>query len=78
MNEITHQTTVKEAISEIIDEVKGSTCLSVERACELIVRLDDEVMARGYRPELAYGVLYDLAEHLAFNLQESGILKGNG
>lgn len=78
MNEITHQTTAKEAISEIIDEVKGSTCLSVERACELIVRLDDEVMARGYRPELCYSVLYDLTEHLALHLQDNGLLKGNG
>lgn len=77
MEETTHKTTAKEAISEIIDEVKGSERLSAERACELIVRLDDEVMARGYRPELAYGVLYDLAEHLALNLQEGGILKGN-
>jgi len=57
---------------------RGSERLSAERACELIQQLDNEVMARGYRPELAYGVLYDLAEHLAFNLQESGILKGNG
>lgn len=78
MKENTHQTTAKEAISEIIDEVKGSECLSAEIACELIERLDNEVMARGYRPELAYSVLYDLAEHLAFHLQESGILKGNG
>jgi hypothetical protein len=70
--------TAKEAISEIIDDVKGSECLSAERACTLIMRLDDEVMARGYRPELCYSVLYDLAEHLALHLQESGILKGNG
>ncbi len=52
--------------------------MSAERACELIEKLDTEVMAKGYRPELCYSVLYDLAEHLAFNLQESGILKGNG
>jgi hypothetical protein len=78
MNEITHQTTAQEAISEIMDEVKGSERLSAERACELIQQLDNEVMARGYRPELCYSVLYDLAEHLALHLQESGILKGNG
>jgi len=78
MSKNTHKTTAKEAISEIVDEVKGSTCLSVERACELIVRLDDEVMARGYRPELCYSVLYDLTEHLALHLQDNGLLKGNG
>lgn len=72
------KTTAKEAISEIIDEVKGSECLSAERACELIMRLDNEVMARGYRPELCYSVLYDLAEHLALHLQDHGLLKGNG
>ena len=72
------KTTAKEAISNIIDEVNGSERLSAERACELIQQLDSEVMARGYRPELCYSVLYDLAEHLAFNLQEGGILKGNG
>lgn len=77
MSENIRETNAKEVISEIIDEVKGSERLSAERACELIVRLDCEVMARGYRPELAYSVLYDLAEHLAFNLQESGILKGS-
>lgn len=78
MSDIAHKTTAKEVISEIIDEVKGSTRLSAERACELIEQLDTEVMARGYRPELCYSVLYDLAEHLAFNLQECGILKENG
>lgn len=78
MSGITNKTTAKGVISDIIDEVKGSERLSAERACELIMRLDDEVMARGYRPELCYSVLYDLAEHLAFNLQECGILKGNG
>ncbi|MCX6074510.1 MAG: hypothetical protein NTY39_09350 [Campylobacterales bacterium] len=77
MSENTRKTTAKEAISDIIDEVKRSECLSAERACELIVRLDDEVMARGYRPELAYGVLYDLAEHLAMNLQDQGQLIGS-
>jgi hypothetical protein len=78
MSNTSCKTTAKEVISEIIDEVKGSTRLSAERACELIVRLDDEVMARGYRPELCYSVLYDLTEHLALHLQDSGILKGNG
>lgn len=78
MNETTRQTTAKEAISEIMDEVKGSERLSAERACELIERLDNEVMVKGYRPELAYGVLYDLVEHLALHLQNQGKLKGNG
>ncbi|MFA6145159.1 MAG: hypothetical protein WCW84_10495 [Sulfurimonas sp.] len=77
MKEYTHQTTANEAISDIINEIKGSECLSAEIACELIERLDNEVMARGYRPELAYSVLYDLVEHLAFHLQESGQLKGD-
>lgn len=77
MSKTTHKTTAKWVISDIIDEVKGSERLSAERACELIEKLDTEVMAKGYRPELCYSVLYDLAEHLAFNLQESGILKGN-